>query len=82
MTLDLPVWLRRTLYALTILGAPVAVYLRAKDIIGDLELTFWGAEVAAVNTLALLKTGAVDQVAVTGPAEVTPLAETPPEGGW
>ena len=43
---------RVALYVLTLLGAPVVVYLRARGIIGDLELTLWGAEVTAVSALA------------------------------
>ncbi|MBO9522836.1 MAG: hypothetical protein J7518_14985 [Nocardioidaceae bacterium] len=43
---------RVALYVLTLLGAPVIVYLRARGIIGDLELALWGAEVSAVSALA------------------------------
>jgi hypothetical protein len=46
---------RTVLYILTVLGAPVVVYLRAKDIIGDVELALWGAEVSAVSLLAAFK---------------------------
>lgn len=54
MTLTLPKWARALIYVVTLLGAPVATYLRAKEIIGDLELALWSAEVAAASTLALL----------------------------
>lgn len=46
---------RLVLYLLTVLGAPVVVYLRAKNIIGDVELALWGAEVSAVSLLAAFK---------------------------
>lgn len=52
MKINLSPAIRVTLYVLTLLGAPVVVYLRARDIIGDLELTLWGAEVTAVSALA------------------------------
>lgn len=52
MTINLPPAVRVALYVLTLLGAPVVVYLRARAIIGDLELTLWGAEVTAVSALA------------------------------
>lgn len=52
MKVNLPASVRIALYVLTLLGAPVVVYLRAKDIIGDLELVLWGAEVSAVSALA------------------------------
>ena len=43
---------RVAIYVLNLLGAPVVVYLRARNIIGDLELTLWGAEVSAMSLLA------------------------------
>lgn len=52
MTINLPPAVRVALYILTVLGAPVVVYLRAKDLIGDVELALWGAEVSAVSLLA------------------------------
>jgi hypothetical protein len=53
---------RKALYALTVVGTPVAVYLQAKGIIGDLEFILWGAEVTAVSTLAALNTPGPDVV--------------------
>lgn len=52
MKITVPASVRITLYVLTLLGAPVVVYLRARNIIGDLELTLWAAEVSAVSALA------------------------------
>jgi hypothetical protein len=52
MKIAVPPALRVVLYVLTLLGAPVVVYLRARGIIGDLELALWGAEVSAVSALA------------------------------
>ena len=52
MKITIPPPVRITLYLLTVLGAPVMAYLRARDIIGDLEMTFWAAEVSAVSLLA------------------------------
>lgn len=56
MTVTLNPRLRLGLYVLTVIGTPVVVYLRASGIIGDLELGLWGAEVAAVSSLAALNT--------------------------
>jgi hypothetical protein len=50
--INVPPAVRVALYILTLLGAPVVVYLRAKGLIGDLELALWGAEVSAVSALA------------------------------
>jgi hypothetical protein len=44
--------IRVGVYVLNLLGAPVVVYLRAKGVIGDLELTLWGAEVSAMSAMA------------------------------
>lgn len=55
MQINLSPAFRVAVYVLTLLGAPVVVYLRARDIIGDLELTLWGAEVSAVSLMAALK---------------------------
>lgn len=52
MNLSLKPGIRLVLYILTVLGAPVVVYLRAKDVIGDIELTLWSGEVSAVSLLA------------------------------
>lgn len=52
MKINIPASVRIALYVLTLLGAPVVVYLRARGIIGDLELALWGAEVSAVSALA------------------------------
>lgn len=52
MTFNLSPKVRGALYALTALGTPVAVYLQAKGIIGDLEFILWGGEVTVVSALA------------------------------
>jgi len=51
---------RAALYVLTVIGTPVAVYLQAKGVIGDLEFILWGAEVTAVSGLAALNTSTAD----------------------
>lgn len=56
MNLNPPRRVRAALYVLTAVGTPVAVYLQAKGIIGDLEFILWGAEVTVVNALAALNT--------------------------
>lgn len=53
MTINLPTKVRAALYILTGLGTPVVAYLFAKDIIGDLEVTLWSAEVTFVSILAM-----------------------------
>lgn len=60
MPLNPPRRVRAFLYVLTAVGTPVAVYLQAKGIIGDLEFVLWGAEVTVVNTLAALNTPTSD----------------------
>lgn len=52
MKINLPGWARFLIYAINVLGSPVVAYLRAKGVIGDLELTLWSAEVAAAFLLA------------------------------
>lgn len=56
MPLNPPKNVRAILYVLTLIGTPVVIYLKAKGVIGDLELTLWGAEVTAVNAMAALNT--------------------------
>lgn len=52
MTFNLPYKVRAALYVLTAVGTPVIAYLFAKDIIGELELALWSAEVTVVSALA------------------------------
>ena len=52
MKINVPFRVRVALYLANVLGTPVVVYLRAKGVIGDLELTLWGAEVAAAFAVA------------------------------
>lgn len=56
MTINLPAKLRMALYIFTAVGSPVMAYLLAKDIIGELEIALWSAEVLVVGGLAAFKT--------------------------
>lgn len=47
---------RFLLYVFTAVGTPIVGYLKAKGLIGDLELGLWGAEVTVVTTLSAAKT--------------------------
>lgn len=40
------------LYIITAVGTPVVTYLAARQIIGDLEVVLWSAEVVVVSTIA------------------------------
>lgn len=52
VSVPLPPRLRVALYLLTMFGTPVVVYLRARGVIGDTELTLWSAEVAVASAVA------------------------------
>lgn len=54
MRINLPPKVRAALYVLTALGTPIIAYLFAKDVIGELEVTLWAAEVTVVNAMAAL----------------------------
>jgi hypothetical protein len=54
MKLNLPNKVRAGLYVFTAIGTPVITYLFAKDIIGELELALWGAEVTVISVMASL----------------------------
>jgi hypothetical protein len=54
MTFNIPPKARIALYILTIIGTPVMAYLKAKGIVGDLEINLWSAEVVAVAGMAAL----------------------------
>jgi hypothetical protein len=54
MTFNIPPKVRIALYILTIIGTPVMAYLKAKGIVGDLEINLWSAEVVAVAGMAAL----------------------------
>ena len=56
MTLNVPYKVRATLYVLTAIGSPVIAYLAARDIVGELEVALWSAEVAIVSALAAFNT--------------------------
>lgn len=62
MTINLSAQLRQALYIFTAVGTPVMVYLLAKDVIGDLEMALWSAEVLAVGSLAAFKTTPVGEI--------------------
>jgi hypothetical protein len=55
MQIDIPPKIRAALYVVTALGTPIVGYLLAKDIIGALEVSLWGAEVTVVSTMAAFK---------------------------
>lgn len=52
MNLNIPPKVRAGLYLFTALGSPIAAYLLAKGVIGELEMALWAAEVTAVSALA------------------------------
>lgn len=56
MTFNIPYKIRATLYVITAIGTPLVAYLFAKDIIDELEVTLWSAEVAIVSALAAFNT--------------------------
>lgn len=56
MPLNPPRRVRAALYVLTMVGTPLAAYLKFKGLIGDPELALWGAEVTIVSALAGLNT--------------------------
>lgn len=60
MKINIPFRYRVGIYLANVLGTPVVVYLRAKGIIGDLELTLWGAEIAAAFVVAGLNASTAD----------------------
>ena len=55
-TINIPSWLRFTLYATTAIGTPVMVYLKARGIVGELEMNLFYAESSVVATMAAIKT--------------------------
>lgn len=54
MKLNIPYKIRAALYILTAIGSPVIAYLAARQVIGDLEVALWSAEVTVVNVIAAL----------------------------
>ena len=56
MTINVPYRIRAALYILTSIGTPVIAYLFAKDILGELEVALWSAEVTVVSALAAFNT--------------------------
>lgn len=56
MRINLPSKIRAALYVLTAVGTPIAAYLLAKGIIGELEISLWGGLVTVVNSMAALNT--------------------------
>lgn len=49
---------RAVIYLINVIGTPVAIYLNAKGILGDLEMVLWGAEVTVTQGLAAINTPA------------------------
>jgi hypothetical protein len=60
MKFNVPSKVRAGLYVFTALATPVVGYLFAKEIIGELELTLWAAEVTAVNIMAGFNTNVTE----------------------
>lgn len=54
MKLNLPNKVRAALYIFTAVGTPIVSYLFAKEVIGELELALWGAEVTVISVMASL----------------------------
>lgn len=52
MNLNPPAKIRKALYILNIVGAPLVAYAVAKGYIGQLELNLWSGEVSATALLA------------------------------
>jgi len=52
MRVNFPPKVRAAIYIFTALGSPVVGYLLAKEIIGQLEMSLWLAEVTAVTIMA------------------------------
>lgn len=53
---NIPYKVRATLYVITAVGTPIVAYLLNKDIIGQMEVALWSAEVAVVSALAAFNT--------------------------
>lgn len=60
MTFNLPPKVRFAIYVATGVLQPVAVYLLAKDIIGEVEMALFSAEAAFAGVLAALNTNATE----------------------
>lgn len=56
MTINISAQVRQALYIFTAIGTPIMVYLLAKDLVSDLEMALWSAEVLVVSGLAAFKT--------------------------
>lgn len=54
MTFNPPSKIRALLYIITAIGTPVVAYLLTKDVISELEVALWAAEVTVVNAMATL----------------------------
>ncbi len=52
MKFNIPYKVRAIIYMATAVGSPIMAYLLSKGVIGELEVTFWLAEVAAVSAMA------------------------------
>lgn len=53
MRLVIPHKIRALLYVVTAIGTPLIAYLAAKQVIGDLEVALWSAEVVVVSGIAV-----------------------------
>lgn len=54
MKLNLPPMVRVSIYVVSAFGTPVVTYLFAKELVGQLEVSLWGAFVTVANTMAAL----------------------------
>lgn len=52
MNLNPPPWVRRVVYILCTLGAPIVIYLTAKGTIGPDEVTLWTGIAGAATLMA------------------------------
>lgn len=61
MTFRIPYRIRAGIYIFTALFTPVVIYLKAKGIIGDLEVGLWSAEVTVASSMAAFNTSTPKQ---------------------
>lgn len=54
MNINPPYKVRIALYIITAVGTPIVAYLLARNVIGELEVALWSAEVTVVNAMAAL----------------------------
>jgi len=62
MNVTLPYKVRLGLYIVNAIGSPVMAYLLAKNVIGNLEVSLWAAEMTAVFALAGMNVSPDDEL--------------------